>query len=94
MDTSITLLLLLLITVVSPGDLDLLWLMRCHTNKLIILVKDSKALHLLQCTSVLFHVVIDNDATYTQVVGPSQPLPGGHMAFDFSAAHLQDPPDT
>ena len=31
---------------------------------------------------------------YTPVVGPTPPLTGGHMAFDFYAAYLQDPPVT
>ena len=35
----------------SVGDLDLLWLMRCHADKLIFLCKDSDALHLLQYAS-------------------------------------------
>ena len=52
----------------SVCDLDLRWLMRCHTDKLImlmLLVKDSDALHLSQWVSVLLHVFTDNEALDT-----------------------------
>ena len=56
MDTSITWLHQLLYEVASSYQ----WLMRCHTDKLMLLFKDSDALYLLQCTSVPFHVITDN----------------------------------
>ena len=54
----------------SGGDLDVRWLMRCHSNKLIFLFKTSDALNLLQCASVLMHVVTGNEAVHSNI-GPN-----------------------
>ena len=49
----------------SVAELDLLWLMRCHNDKLMLLFKDFDALHGLQCASLPLHVITDKEALYT-----------------------------
>ena len=49
----------------SIGDVHFLWLMRCHTDRMILLFKDSDALHLPPYASILFHVTTDNEALVT-----------------------------